>query len=143
MTHFWTRFEDLGYALLRFVAGLLFSFHGLQKLMGMYGGTVQPPLSLPWWAGLIELVGGPLIAVGLLTAPVAFLCSGLMAVAYFMAHQPQGFWPVQNRGELAVLYAFVFLYLSMRGSGRFSLDALRGGDSAAGGAAGRVRLRRR
>jgi putative oxidoreductase len=140
MGHYWARFEDVGYALLRFVAGLLFAFHGLQKIMGMYGGTVQPPFSLVWWAGLIELVGGPLIAAGLLTAPVAFLCSGLMAVAYFMAHQPQGFWPVQNRGELAALYAFVFLYLSMKGSGPFSLDAVRAGCAPGGGSAGRVRL---
>lgn len=117
------RFEDLGYTLLRFVAGFLFSFHGMQKMLGMYGGTIQPAMTLTWWAGLIELVAGPLIAVGLLTGYMAFLCSGLMAAAYFMAHQPQGFWPVQNRGELAALYAFVFLYLSMKGSGRYSLDA--------------------
>ena len=135
MTQHWTRFEDVGYALLRFVAGLLFSFHGLQKILGVYGGTVQPAFSLAWWAGVIELLGGPLIAAGLLTGPVAFLCSGLMAVAYFHAHQPQGFWPVQNRGELAALYSFVFLYLSMKGSGPLSLDALRGsaGPAAAGG----------
>lgn len=140
MPPFWTRLEDIGYALLRFVAGLLFSFHGLQKMLGMYGGTVQPALSQAWWAGLIELLGGPLIAAGLLTGPIAFLCSGLMAVAYFQVHQPQGFWPVQNRGELAALYSFVFLYLSMKGSGPLSLDAMRGGGS---GNAGAVRARRR
>lgn len=131
MDRYLSRFEDVGYALLRFVAGFLFAFHGMQKILGMYGGKVQPMFSLPWTAGMIELVAGPLIAVGLLTAPLAFLSSGLMAVAYFMAHQPQGFWPVENRGELAALYAFTFLYLSMKGSGRFSVDALfgRGGRS--------------
>ncbi|MCU0256721.1 MAG: DoxX family protein [Vicinamibacterales bacterium] len=121
-----SRFEDAGYALLRFVAGFLFAFHGMQKILGMYGGTTQEVFTRAWVAGVIELVAGPLIAVGLLTSPLAFLSSGLMAFAYFLAHQPRGFWPVENRGELAALYCFVFLYLSMKGSGRFSLDAVLG-----------------
>jgi putative oxidoreductase len=119
------RIDDLAYALLRAVAGLLFAFHGMQKILGMYGGTVQQFPSQLWWGGLIELVCGPLIAVGLRTGWLAFLASGTMAVAYFQVHQPSGFWPIQNRGELAALYAFIFLYLSARGSGRFSVDAFR------------------
>jgi putative oxidoreductase len=119
------RVDELTYALLRFVAGLLFAFHGMQKIFGMYGGTLQHFPSQAWWGGIIELVCGPLIAVGLQTGWLAFLASGTMAVAYFQVHQPAGFWPIQNRGELAAIYAFVFLYLSARGSGRFSVDAFR------------------
>jgi putative oxidoreductase len=74
-------------------------------------------------AGLIELVGGLLIAIGLFTSWAAFIASGEMAVAYFKVHFPQGFWPVQNQGELAVLYCFVFLYMAARGGGRYSVDA--------------------
>lgn len=134
MDRYLGRFQETFYALMRFVVGFLFAFHGLQKMFGMYGGTVQPTLSLLWFAGLIELVAGPLVAVGLLTVPMAFLASGQMAVAYFMSHQPAGFWPVQNRGELAAIYCFVFLFIAARGAGRFSLDAMlgRGGRSAAG-----------
>ena len=131
MDRYLSRFEDVGYALLRLVAGFLFAFHGMQKILGMYGGTAQELFTRAWFAGIIEIVAGPLIAVGLLTVPMSFLSSGLMAFAYFLAHQPRGFWPVENRGELAALYCFVFLYLAMKGSGRFSVDALlgRGGRS--------------
>lgn len=118
---FWKRFEPYAYALLRIVAGLLFLFHGLQKLFGMYGGQAVELLSLRGLAGLIELVGGAMIMIGLYTSPVAFIASGEMAVAYFMSHQPQAFWPIQNRGELAALYCFVFLYISTRGSGPLSV----------------------
>ena len=118
---FWKRFEPYAYALLRVVAGLLFLFHGLQKLFGMYGGQTAELMSLRGLAGLIELVGGALIMIGLYTSPVAFIASGQMAVAYFMSHQPQAFWPIQNRGELAALYCFVFLYISTRGSGPLSV----------------------
>jgi putative oxidoreductase len=76
-------------------------------------------------AGFIELVGGVLIAVGLFTSPVAFIASGEMAFAYFIAHQPKGTWPIQNAGELAVLYCFVFLYIATRGGGLASIDSLR------------------
>jgi putative oxidoreductase len=118
---FWKRFEPYAYALLRIVAGLLFLFHGLQKLFGLYGGQTVELLSLRGLAGLIELVGGAMIMIGLYTSPVAFIASGEMAFAYFMSHQPQAFWPIQNRGELAALYCFVFLYISTRGSGPLSV----------------------
>lgn len=118
---FWKRFEPYAYALLRIVAGLLFLFHGLQKLFGMYGGQTVELVSLRGLAGLIELVGGAMIMIGLYTSPVAFIASGEMAFAYFMSHQPQAFWPIQNRGELAALYCFVFLYISTRGSGPLSV----------------------
>jgi putative oxidoreductase len=118
---FWKRFEPYAYALLRIVAGLLFLFHGLQKLFGMYGGQAVELVSLRGLAGIIELVGGAMIMIGLYTSPVAFIASGQMAFAYFMSHQPQAFWPIQNRGELAALYCFVFLYISTRGSGPLSV----------------------
>jgi putative oxidoreductase len=118
---FWKRFEPYAYALLRIVAGLLFLFHGLQKLFGMYGGQTAELVSLRGLAGVIELVGGAMIMIGLYTSPVAFIASGEMAFAYFMSHQPQAFWPIQNRGELAALYCFVFLYISTRGSGPLSV----------------------
>ena len=109
------------YFLLRVVSGLLFACHGAQKLLGVLGGQQPPAGSLPWFAGIIELVGGPLIALGVYTSPVAFLASGEMAVAYFRAHAPRGFWPVLNAGELAALYCFLFLYISTRGGGRWGL----------------------
>ena len=109
------------YAVLRIVAGILFAFHGAQKLFGMFGGQkAGDPLMIA--AGVIELGGGLLIALGLLTVPVALLASGEMAVAYFKAHFPQGFWPIENGGELAALYCFVFLYIAARGPGVWSLD---------------------
>jgi putative oxidoreductase len=116
--------DGYAYAAMRFVAGFLFLFHGLQKLFGMYGGTQMGLTTLPGVAGVIELVGGTLVAIGLFTTPVAFICSGEMAVAYFMAHQPKGLWPIQNQGELAALYCFVFLYIAARGAGPASLDRL-------------------
>ena len=109
------------YALLRIVAGLLFAQHGVQKLFGLLGGTQQPLLSQFGLAGVIELFGGLAIALGLFTSPVAFVASGQMAVAYFQAHLPRGFWPVQNGGELAVLNCFLLLYIASRGSGKWSL----------------------
>jgi len=119
------RFEPPIYALLRVVAGLLFACHGAQKVLGMFGGTgghSLPPLIMA--AGWIELVGGILIAVGLFGAIAAFISSGEMAVAYFMAHAPQGPWPIVNKGEVAVLYCFIFLFIAARGSGLYSLDAM-------------------
>jgi putative oxidoreductase len=115
------RYADAIYALLRFVAGFMFIFHGLQKHFGAFGGQVQQAGTLPWFAGAIELVCGILILLGLLASWAAFLASGEMAAAYFMVHQPQGNWPIQNQGELAVLYCFVFLYIAARGSGPFSV----------------------
>lgn len=120
------RLEPYAYAALRIVAGLLFLFHGLQKLFGMYGGTAVSLASQRGVAGVIELVGGTLILVGLFTVPAAFIASGQMAVAYFQVHQPRGFWPVENGGELAALYCFLFLYIATRGAGTLSLDRLRG-----------------
>ena len=121
--NFLRRFEPQAYALLRIVAGLLFLFHGLQKF-GYVGGTAVPLASQMGVAAVIELVGGLLIMIGLLTTPAAFIASGEMAVAYFMAHQPRGTWPIQNQGELAALYAFAFLFIAARGSGIWSVDSL-------------------
>ncbi|HSB11189.1 MAG TPA: DoxX family protein [Blastocatellia bacterium] len=119
------KYSNLFYALLRIVAGVLFACHGAQKLFGWLGGTKQTG-TLMQAAGVIEFVGGILIAAGLFTGLVAFLASGEMAVAYFKQHYPGGFWPIVNRGELAVLFCFLFLYIASRGSGILSVDALRG-----------------
>lgn len=116
------RFAGPAYALLRIVAGLLFAVHGAQKLFGMFGGQQAPMMTQFWAAGVIELVGGILIAIGFFTSIAAFICSGEMAVAYFTAHAPRGTWPVQNGGELAVLYSFIFLYIAARGGGPWSVD---------------------
>ena len=118
------KYEPFLYAVLRIVAGLLFACHGAQKLLGWFGGQqVTAPLMIA--AGAIELVGGLLIALGLFTGIAAFVASGEMAVAYFKAHFPHGPWPLLNHGELAVLYCFVFLYLSAAGPGQWSVDASR------------------
>lgn len=119
---FLRRLEPPAYALLRIVAGLLFMFHGLQKMFGLFGGQRVPLASLAGAAGIIELVGGGLVMIGLLTPFAAFICSGEMAYAYFMRHQPSGTWPIQNRGELAALYAFIFLYISTRGTGIWGVE---------------------
>ncbi len=119
-----TNLEGYAYAAMRAVTGFLFLFHGLQKLFGMYGGRTVPLMSLYGAAGVIELVGGVLVMVGLFTTPVAFVCSGQMATAYFMRHAPKGPWPIGNGGELAALYCFVFLYLSARGGGALSMDRI-------------------
>jgi putative oxidoreductase len=119
------RFAPHLYSVFRIVFGFLFIFHGLQKLFGMLGGQVAPLTSLFGVAGIIELVAGFLIMVGLMTSWAAFIASGEMAVAYFRAHQPQGTWPIENNGELAVLFCFAFLYIAARGAGVWSLDALR------------------
>ena len=119
------KYSDFLYALMRIVAGVLYACHGAQKLFGVFGGQKQDvPLMIA--AGVSEFVGGVLIAVGFLTSIVAFICSGQMAAAYFMAHAPKGAWPIVNGGELAVLYCFVFLYIASRGSGILSIDALMG-----------------
>ena len=117
------RYSEVIYCLMRLMVGLAFAQHGAQKVLGLLGGQKMPLGSLPGVAGLIELVGGLLIAIGLAAGWAAFIASGEMAVAYFMVHARGGFWPVVNKGELAVAYCFVFLYIASRGSGRYSVDA--------------------
>jgi putative oxidoreductase len=109
------------YPVFRIVFGVLFVCHGLQKF-GFFGGRLVPLLSQYGAAAVIEIVCGALIAVGFFTRPAAFVASGEMAVAYFLAHSPRGLWPIENRGEAAVLYCFAFLYMAARGAGGFSLD---------------------
>ena len=120
------RLQSYAYAALRIVAGFLFALHGYQKVFGWFGGRAADLTSLLGAAGMIESVAGVLIAAGLWTRPVAFLASGEMAVAYFRAHLPRGPWPIQNGGELAALYAFLFLYVALSGAGPLSIDSLRG-----------------
>jgi putative oxidoreductase len=116
-----SRLSDPIYAAFRIVFGVLFAFHGAQKLFGAFGGKVMPIGSQLWMAGVIELVGGILIAIGLLAGLVALIASGEMVVAYFTAHVPRGVWPILNGGELAILYCFAFLYIASRGAGPFSI----------------------
>ena len=116
------------HAALRIVAGFLFVQHGYPKLFGTLPGSaeIEVPrelLSIFWWSGFLEVVGGFLIMIGLFTRPVAFIVAGEMAVAYFWRHAPRGFWPGVNGGELAALYCFVWLYLAAAGGGIWSLDA--------------------
>lgn len=119
------RYASTIYAIVRIVFGFLFLVHGLQKLFGMFDGTVVPLGSLLGVAAMVELIGGILIIVGLFTRLAAFIASGEMAAAYFIAHLPQAFWPVQNGGESAVLFCFAFLYIAVRGAGSLSVDGLR------------------
>ena len=118
------RFAGVTQSLLRIVSGLLFVCPGGMKLFGWFGGMpagVQlTPLLVA--AGVIELVGGAAILLGLFTRPAAFIASGEMAFAYFMGHFPHGFWPIQNHGEPAVLFCFIYLFLSAAGAGPLSLD---------------------
>jgi putative oxidoreductase len=118
------KYSDILYSILRIVAGLLFAFHGAQKLFGMFGAQGPASETLYIIAGIIELVGGLLIFLGLGTVYAAFISSGQMAVAYFVAHAHRDFWPIENGGELAILYCFVFLYMASRGSGSLSFDRM-------------------
>ena len=116
-------------ALLRIVTGFMFTLHGAQKIVGAFGGLgghTAMPMTLMWFAGILELVGGPLILLGLFTRPVAFILSGEMAVAYFMVHVHLGppLFPLLNMGEITVINCFVFLYLVTAGPGAFSLDGM-------------------
>ena len=120
-----TRFEPQTYALLRIVLGFLFFWHGSQKVLGFPPSAHEAPALITWVAGPIELVGGLLVMVGLFTGWAAFLCSGLMAFAYWMAHGTQAALPLLNGGELAMLYCFAFLFVAARGSGIWSVDGAR------------------
>ena len=114
-------------SLLRAVAGLVLFSYGTQKILGFPASDMVPPAgSLSWIAGLLELTLGFLVTIGLWTRLAAFVLSGLMAFAYFIAHAPQGFYPAQNGGVAAILFSFVFLYLAAAGAGPVSLDARRG-----------------
>jgi putative oxidoreductase len=122
-----SRWSQWMLSILRIVSALLFMQHGAQKLFGFLAPVQapSPPLfSLMGVAGALEFFGGLLLVLGLFTRPVAFLLSGEMAVAYFMVHAPKGFWPIQNKGDLAVLWCFVFLYMVVAGGGTWSLDRL-------------------
>src|SRR4051812_30020260 len=119
------KYSGYVYAILRIVIGLLFACHGGQKILGFPPPAKAMQLdTLGMVGGYIELICGFLIAFGLVTRPAAFLASGMMAVAYFMAHAGNGFFPIVNRGESAVIYCFVFLYIFFRGSGPFGIDNL-------------------
>jgi putative oxidoreductase len=115
-------------SLLRIVTGLAFLEHGAQKLLGfppMPPGMPAPaPFTMFWFGGILELAGGLLVMIGLLTRPAAFILAGEMAVAYWMFHAPKSFYPAINGGDAAILYCFIFLYLSAAGAGPWSLDAL-------------------
>ena len=121
-------------SLLRILTGFLFIQHGTQKIFGFPGPQhgAFDLFSLFGLAGSLEVVGGILILIGLFTRPVAFLLSGEMAFAYFIAHAPRSFWPMLNGGELAVMWSFVFLYLAFAGGGQWSFDNMRAGKQRRG-----------
>ena len=127
MAAFMKPFESHTYAVLRIVAGLLFLWHGTQKLFGFPKEVPDAPAFILYVAGPIELVGGVLVMIGLFTRWSAFLCSGLMAAAYWIAHGTKHLFPMLNGGELAILYCFVFLFIAAKGAGIWSVDASRGG----------------
>lgn len=124
MLSFMKAYENQTYALLRIVSGFIFLFHGTQKMLGFPAtdrGVAEGYMF--WVGGPIEMIGGALIMIGLFTVPAAFLASGMMAVAYWMAHFSAENWlPIMNRGDAAVLYCFVFLYIAAKGSGIWSVD---------------------
>lgn len=123
------RWTEHTYALLRMAAGFLFAFHGAQKVFGLFAAGRPPVGSQIWIGGLIELLGGLAVMVGFQTRAAAFLCSGTMAVAYAQFHWKfqlgRAFFPAINEGELAAVYAFLFLFVACRGAGRWSLDPAR------------------
>ena len=119
------RYEPYILSMVRIVVALLFFEHGLSRLFGFPSPLPTPALfSMYWFAGAIELAGGALLAVGLFTRVSAFIMSGEMAFAYFLRHAPGGFFPILNRGDAAIIYCFIFLYLAFAGAGPWSLDAL-------------------
>lgn len=127
---FLDRLREPAHSLLRIFAGFLFAQHGAQKLFGWFGGFggqaggTADLFSLMGLAGVLEFFGGLAILLGIFTRPVAFVLAGEMAVAYFLSHFSRAFWPIENRGELAILYCFIFLYLATVGGGGWSVDAL-------------------
>ena len=128
-----TRLAPHVLSVVRVMVGLLFLEHGLSKLFGFPTGTVREMFTLSWYSGSIEFVAGALLTVGLATRLAAFIASGEMAFAYFLAHAPASFYPIVNRGEGAILYCFIFLYMAFAGGGPWSLDAwLKGGRPSEG-----------
>lgn len=129
MASFLSKYSPGCYALMRFVVGFLFLWHGCQKLFGFPAGMPPgvPPF-ITYVAGPIELVGGTLIMIGLFTHWAAFICSGQMAFAYWIGHGTKALLPLQNNGELAVLYCFVFLFIAAQGGGIWSVDSLMNGN---------------
>jgi putative oxidoreductase len=124
MSPFMSKYTDYSYALMRIVVGFLFLWHGIQKLFGFPGGMpAGVPAFIIYIAGPIELIGGILVMIGLFTRYAAFLASGLMAFAYWIGHGTQALLPIQNNGELAALYCFVFLFIASQGGGIWSIDA--------------------
>ena len=123
MATFMKPYSAQTFALFRIIVGLLFLSHGLQKIFGLFGGApAEAPPFVIWIAGSIELIGGALIAMGFMTRWAAFVCSGLMASAYWMAHGTKAFHPIMNGGELAILFCFAFLFIAAHGAGIWSLD---------------------
>lgn len=119
--------EPHALGVLRIVSALIFMAHGTQKILGFPPSERTVTMfSLSWIAGVLELIGGALLVLGLFTRPVAFVLSGLMAFAYWLAHAPRSFFPVSNGGDAAILYCFVFLFIVFAGPGRWSLDGLLG-----------------
>ena len=114
--------EDQAYALLRIVTGFLFIWHGTQKLFNFPADFPYPLNPLMYAAGTIETLGGILVMIGLFTRPIAFICSGTMAVAYWMVHGMNNFFPILNNGELSAFFCFAFLFIAVRGAGIWSLD---------------------
>jgi putative oxidoreductase len=115
-------YQEQAYALFRIVFGFLFIWHGTQKLLNFPAEFSYPLNGLMYTAGGIEMIGGILIMIGLFTRPAAFICSGTMAAAYWMAHGTQDFFPLLNGGEMAVMYCFAFLFIATRGAGIWSVD---------------------
>jgi len=126
MERWLSRYSEYIYSITRIVAGALFAMHGAQKLFGVLGGQAQTGNTMMLTAGIIEFVGGLFIALGVWAGYAGFIASGEMAVAYFISHASKGGTPLENRGELAVIYCFLFLYIASKGSGLLSLDSLMG-----------------